>query len=439
MKFKSIFKTLILAGVISSPFIFHDIAFAASKETEPNNSLEESNNLILNELTKGVFEDSRDQDFYKFTVTKTGHIELQFDAFEYYGVSIKLINEDGQVVETTDRSVSPSKPSKVIWGLKPGDYTICLKSTHFMTDNIAYQFSGKFITRDENALDIVGNNDFNNATYIDLNKEVNAFNNSVDDDYFTFTVDTPSSTFITFDFNMKNSRGNYTIYDENQKKINILDINNSGMSLKKGKYYVKVDFFWSSESEPYSFKISKSTVKNFSDVQKNHPYYNEISLIREMGIINGYKDGTFRPNELIKRKNLVSMIVRSGANLEPIRSSSYFYDVKESHDNYAEIMALYKAGILDGDKNNKFNPDGSLTRAQLAKVLVNTYKLEERSISPAKFSDIKSTDWYYNYAKIIGSYGINVGTPSKFEANKPVTRAEFSVMVYRTIKALEEN
>lgn len=439
MRYKNTTKALTLAGVIAFPFLLQDNTYAASNEVEPNNSIEESNYLKFNELTKSLFENQDDQDFYKFTVTKTGHVEFQFNAVKNYDVDVQLFDSDGKVIETANRYVDASKTSTIVWGLKPGEYTIRLKSTSYLSKDIAYQFTAKFIERDKNSLDIAGNYDFKNATYIDINKEVNATYNSKRDDYFTFTVDTPSSTYITFDFNFKNTNTYITLYDENEKEIFKPKNYKSGLSLKKGKYFLKVNFWIPDESEAYSFRISQSTVTSFSDIPKNHPYYNEISLIREMGIINGYNDGTFRPNELIKRKNLASMIVRSGADLQITRMSTYFYDVKESHPNYSEIMALYKAGIIDGDNKGYFNPDGSLTRAQLAKILVNSFKLEERSISPVKFSDVKSSDWYSKYAMIIGSYGINVGTPGKFEASKPVTRAEFAVMVYRTIKALEMN
>lgn len=62
------------------------------------------------------------------------------------------------------------------------------------------------------------------------------------------------------------------------------------------------------EAAPTNTKADVESTTAFSDVPKTHTYYNVINTMEAQGIISGYADGTFKPNELITRQHAALLI-----------------------------------------------------------------------------------------------------------------------------------
>ena len=169
-------------------------------------------------------------------------------------------------------------------------------------------------------------------------------------------------------------------------------------------------------------------VNSFTDTQF-HWARDIIEEIAAQGIITGYEDGTFRPNESVLRKHIAVMLQRA-LDLQAIRQVNGFSDVPKNHTYYDAIMELANAGITDGDKGN-YNPDAPMTRAQLAKVLVLTFGLTPGGNST--FKDVSENHWSYPYIAALADAGIALGEDGNFRPNEPVTRAQFVAMLYRAL------
>jgi serine protease len=92
----------------------------------------------------------------------------------------------------------------------------------------------------------------------------------------------------------------------------------------------------------------------------------------DMGIIQGYDDGTFRPGNDMTRAQLALMLVRAGGNRLAQPSADFsdgFTDVPEFAAEAVRI-AQYN-GLLSGVTPTTFNPNGRATRGQVAKVTYN--------------------------------------------------------------------
>lgn len=87
-----------------------------------------------------------------------------------------------------------------------------------------------------------------------------------------------------------------------------------------------------------------------------------------------------------------------------------------------EIAYCRKNMIMTGDENGDLNPGGTLTRAQMAKMLVEGFDLEYDS--SASFADVTESNWYYDYAGAIKTYMTSPG--SDFNGDETVTREEFA-------------
>ena len=84
---------------------------------------------------------------------------------------------------------------------------------------------------------------------------------------------------------------------------------------------------------------------DFRDVPKSSYAYSAIVELAERGVVSGYSDGTFHPNETVTRGQFAGMIARA-FNLP--KGSSHFKDVPKSKSLYEEISKAADAGIIKG-------------------------------------------------------------------------------------------
>lgn len=155
-----------------------------------------------------------------------------------------------------------------------------------------------------------------------------------------------------------------------------------------------------------------------------------IEELAAQGIIQGYEDGTFRPNALISRMH-VAMLLTRAFSLETVRNAEDFSDVPKNHRYYEAIKVLQQAGIIDG-ANGASHPTENMTRAQLAKVLVGVLGLTPQGTS--SFKDVDSKHWSTGYIAVLEREGIALGDAGKFNPNEPVTRAQFVAFLYRIMQ-----
>ena len=116
----------------------------------------------------------------------------------------------------------------------------------------------------------------------------------------------------------------------------------------------------------------------FSDVPSTAWYYNAVSVASQLGIVSGYGDGNFGPNDLITRQDMALMTYKTAKimnkSLEPVNAEITFEDSHEIADYAFEaVMTLQKAGIINGMTDTTFEPHSNATRAQSAKVIFDTF------------------------------------------------------------------
>ncbi|MFD1031869.1 C40 family peptidase [Metaplanococcus flavidus] len=114
-------------------------------------------------------------------------------------------------------------------------------------------------------------------------------------------------------------------------------------------------------------------------------------------------------------------------------NGTYFSDIYSTHPKIKYINAMYEAGIFTGS-DGKFNPNNKLTRAHMAKVLVEAYKLNGQK-NP-NFTDVSSSHWASDYISTLYSNGITTGytTGSKkgtYGLQENVTKVQFGKFMDR--------
>ncbi|WP_158232492.1 S-layer homology domain-containing protein [Sporosarcina sp. P13] len=177
----------------------------------------------------------------------------------------------------------------------------------------------------------------------------------------------------------------------------------------------------------------------FTDISK-HWAKEVIELAAMKGIVGGYADHTFRPDQSLTRAQATSIVVRM-LDLKPKSTKMAFDDLAYYADSTkADIQAAYEYGLMSG-VNGHFMPNKPITRAQLALLLSRTYTVATGKpftpTAPAPFSDIqkfaKDTQW-----AIAGLYQLNIATgdQGKFMPNARTTRAHAAKMIVNSMQVI---
>src|SRR5207244_6108445 len=103
----------------------------------------------------------------------------------------------------------------------------------------------------------------------------------------------------------------------------------------------------------------------FSDVNPSDYFYEAVRYLYCAGAISGYDDNTFRPYNNATRAQLTKIIVLAEGWPIDTTGGPHFSDVDESNIFYDYIETAYNRGIITGYSDGTFRPDNNVTRAQL--------------------------------------------------------------------------
>ncbi|MBA2937664.1 S-layer homology domain-containing protein [Paenibacillus sp. CGMCC 1.16610] len=174
--------------------------------------------------------------------------------------------------------------------------------------------------------------------------------------------------------------------------------------------------------------------ESFADVSK-HWASDEISRAAAKGIVNGYADGSFKPDEPMTRLQFAAMLVRAlGLKSEP--SKRTFTDQADIPAwAKGELGAALEAGILQGYEDQSLRPNASINRTEMVVMLVRAYSPKEDGSLSTKFSDSSLIPaWALQAVSQAVSLGLINGRENQtFEPFVTATRAEAVTVVMRML------
>ncbi len=144
--------------------------------------------------------------------------------------------------------------------------------------------------------------------------------------------------------------------------------------------------YWSSENA-------------FSDVSADKWYNNAVSTLSRMGVIGGYADGTFRPDAPISRAEFAKIAVSFTQN-NGSAVYNYFTDVKTTDWFAPYVTAAKDAGLIEGYSDGSFKPESKITRAEACAIVNRTLgrkpsKAHMKISDRIDWPDVQTTDWFY--------------------------------------------
>ena len=190
----------------------------------------------------------------------------------------------------------------------------------------------------------------------------------------------------------------------------------------------------------------------FPDVNSDHWAAAEIKLLSEQGVIVGYPDGTFKPDDNVTRAEFAAMAIRAlNQHHTKVVQPVNFTDVTVDHWAYQDIQKALYFDLISYEKEGElFRPDDSVSRAESMAVAVNALTTETISLEKAKsvlakrYIDTHTVpEWFLIPAGKAEILGMIVVIPSaekaSLEAERPATRAEVAAILFKMMEQAKLN
>lgn len=172
----------------------------------------------------------------------------------------------------------------------------------------------------------------------------------------------------------------------------------------------------------------------FSDLPETHHHHFPLSYLEHEGVIQGYSDGTVRPDNSINRAELIKILVE-GLNHQTNSQihKNCFPDVKTEW--FAKYVCYAKEkNWIGGYPDGTFKPGQTVNKVEALKIIMNAFGINERDTSRQLFSDTPKDDWYIPYLNIALQKNIIEETSGVFNPSYFRSRAEVSLMVARIMQ-----
>lgn len=174
---------------------------------------------------------------------------------------------------------------------------------------------------------------------------------------------------------------------------------------------------------------------SFKDVSNDHWAKSEIDYLVNLGVIRGYNDGAFMPNNSVTNAQVALMLVRA-LNLDTDgRPNPGLSDVYSANHAFKEIATVVDEGIFPEEQ--KFNPNMPITREAMARALANAFQLQADDSEgdyQTAFWDVPTNYWAYDYINKLQSNHITTGyRDGTFRPKNTLTRAQFAAFIARAL------
>ncbi len=207
--------------------------------------------------------------------------------------------------------------------------------------------------------------------------------------------------------------GNQPIFTKKMKTVFVLFISISLVFV--GVFFSKTNF-------------SYGTTKNIKDIH-NHWAKNEIYRAISKGFVQGYPDGTFKPDKPVTRAEFTTMINK--ALKLKTTDTIFFKDVPRGEWYYQEVQKGLYAAFVGGYRDNTFKPNAPITRQEACVMLSRIVPVSNNLVSLDKFSDKKSiAPWALDgFLQIVSKKYINGYDDGKLHPLDKMTRAQTAKII----------
>ncbi|WP_182917029.1 S-layer homology domain-containing protein [Bacillus sp. PK3_68] len=181
----------------------------------------------------------------------------------------------------------------------------------------------------------------------------------------------------------------------------------------------------------FSLFIPFAKAAQFNDVTKNNRFYKEILFLSDQGIISGFPDGNFKPGQEVTRA-AAAIIIGKALNLNGEKRQTQFKDVTPANIAAGYIASAVEEGIISGFPDGTFRPNEFVTRGQMAILLSKAFELTDEDT--IQFSDVHPKMAAYPYIKKMTAAGIASGyEDNTYKPDLVLKREQFAAFMARAL------
>lgn len=203
--------------------------------------------------------------------------------------------------------------------------------------------------------------------------------------------------------------------------------------------------------------LAETEMLPFKDVTMDNPNFQAIVALKEKGIISGYPDGTFKPNQVVNRAEALKMIYGiedlktwsavDGAIFGGATVDVPFTDIDKNAWYFEYLQRAMNDGVVKGYPDNTFKPEQTVNTVENLKMLMEHTFLrvdpealeEQKEILPA-FSDVANDSWYARYVSYAREKGvISADASNKLYPSAGMTRGKLAQAIYNMYKVDEKS
>ncbi|KQN98845.1 hypothetical protein ASF12_18785 [Paenibacillus sp. Leaf72] len=192
----------------------------------------------------------------------------------------------------------------------------------------------------------------------------------------------------------------------------------------------------------YALALKKS---DLVDIQ-GHWAAAEISSMNSRMIVNGQDESHFNPEAPITRAEIAGLLARA-LGLPNVGNHTDFHDVNESSWYSGAVASVKAYGIMDGFKDGTFRPNEQVSRQEAIVIIVRALRLAEgaslaindnTTVDLSEYADVNQIgEWAREAIQIAIKEGLVKGYGNKLQPKKLLTRAETTVLIYRMLLQAE--
>lgn len=188
-----------------------------------------------------------------------------------------------------------------------------------------------------------------------------------------------------------------------------------------------------SDNDNYEPEDKMPLLSNGEDIE-DHWAHDCIETLIKKGIINGYEDGTIRPEDKITRGEAAVIVGRAlGIKEDNSGIKKYVDPIPKWANGY--VMKLTEMGVLEGYENGEFRANRYITREEMTKVLVLSFNKKAENKIELKFIDSESIEsWAVEHVMAGVENNVIEGYPDNtFRPKENITRAETFTIICKLL------
>ncbi|MDT7985606.1 S8 family serine peptidase [Clostridium perfringens] len=440
-------------GVNSFAYVLTSKFTINPDRNEPNDTMATARPLVGNQISvTGNFHQEGDQDWFSYYVREYGHMDVTVTP-DNKRVDLVLAigkQETGKntvwdpLYDNVDRDNPSERASKEV---SPGKYYIRVSEYQQNAVNGEYRLDLGFtpLKKDLNE----PNDTYSRASPLAAGGVMTGtIPTASDADWFQFTLNTDSYVTIRAPFIPVSSGFRIALYSE--KNMNyalastneVAELSDRGseifsLRLPKGKYYVRLNSGIPFKYDAYKLTVTQQPlVSGYRDIS-DHWARTEIARLSSKGIVQGFGDATFKPNEAVTRAQFATMLLQAMRATGSKVASAYsgrevFSDLPKKHWAYNTLGVAYQLGVLKGYPNSQIKPDQAVSRAEMAAMIARAKGVALNSSSAPSYRDVPAGHWAAPAIGALTARNWLNGYGSLFKPQGSATRAEVVVLIAKS-------